>query len=1531
MATDSTTLPTPTPPPAPPVSDLGAGGNPTVAPPTVSPAAPVSTNAETPATGFGQNLSQTTVGTPHPIDQAISELKDLYNNPLESVKKTGKSTVMMPVELAYQLVHHPVDTVTGITGGPEFAEALKRGDIPGMAGAVAGGLVNVGMGEKGLEAAPEVGAHLAETGKNFAKGVAEEGKAALEAKAPEGSSEAGRVSLAKVGGKKISPIVKPKPGGQLRGVGGIEVRAPEKPAAPTVDTDGWITKDGFKEIPYGLSHKDMAPDRDTQAAINNGDVRVATLGTSGNLLHFEAGDIKNPDTRAKIADAIRNSNATEISMEFTQPGAYKHVTDLEPEKAISFLEANGGTTGTTPAKPAETVAAAAPIHPALDAVRQKFGVGDVSDKMKTEPSFIGPDGKVSTIGANTHAGALGSVPEGAQYGNDESGRTNFINDAKTIRVAPQMNHQAGETFTFTVPKDGVTPEQVDALKQSAGLLKNRGNIIIETADKPAASKSNLDRPDDWQYKGVRDVEPILDKLGVHPNQTVKMNDHYGETGKYLGGAGDTLHTNEYQSELKQPYSIAITDKGGAEHFEPIDAFSSKDALKVAQKKFPDATDWSIDKTGKREPAAGYSVPTNKLLSLPESGSNRTPVQTMRHELGHAMVGANEGLTQRGMLRHTHMDAHGRMRAAVRWDASDVMQPGTRLIKTEKLPGMIKTFMGGIAADEAFNDIPRSANRNFDFDKSHSDGGQAYRFLKDAGFSHEESVEYMHKMIDSAKEYLTQPHVADIIKENENVREPGLSRQYHYSSERLQQMHEEALRRGQNGNPDNAAVNGGGVENRAADDARGEGKAAGANKEVGWNDILPEKITTAEVKSDKDEDATSFNFGANAPEKPAAKPWAKIVAAHNEAGGSTFNLAQNKNMAGTDNFAVSTHPDRTVEVKGKLTPKAVQDFAAKNADLLKDPTESLGTWLRPKDGVHVLDVVKTIPDRAEAVQLGHDHAQDAIFDMKQGKEIFMKDEPQKTPNGNISESQQAATPESSRTGTQLGNRISSRFPTATNATEDPMGHDLTLDASMIHQRPAIAQRLADKLLAQNKSMKFTPEELKTPKGILDSFVRHAKDNIKAMYEHVTPENRIQDREWYDGAHEIGNKDAKASGLEPRQNWAAIASQSPQKDWNQNVSLYERLTDTVLNKSDVKFTPEMQTKATDFIRDIAEANQKKIAKGKKPTTPWVDTNLIQNLKGKSLSDLSDPVEKAAFVRIYDEAHNPREFHELAPDGSKKGIMMLAGTNTPEKVAWGGLNSIAKGISVLQDGSLENISRNLGEAHKVRSFYNNIAEPESEHGDVTADTHHVGLSLMRPVAGDDPETGLNFGGNGSTITGVHGSYPLYVEATRQAMHEINAEHPNDPPMKYPRQLQSVVWVEWRKVFPPETRTAETKADVDNIWKEHLDGKITADEARKQVFDYAEKLRSRLDAGTRSSADEGKLPADKLSGAGNSRGSGGGPASRVVDKKLDAQAKTAAQSEAARVAKNKADLADFVARSAAKKAGMTKGISGLAKPKKK
>ena len=63
-----------------------------------------------------------------------------------------------------------------------------------------------------------------------------------------------------------------------------------------------------------------------------------------------------------------------------------------------------------------------------------------------------------------------------------------------------------------------------------------------------------------------------------------------------------------------------------------------------------------------------------------------------------------------------------------------------------------------------------------------------------------------------------------------------------------------------------------------------------------------------------------------------------------------------------------------------------------------------------------------------------------------------------------------------------------------------------------------------------------------------------------------------------------------------------------------------------------------------------------------------------------------------------------------------------------AWNGFRDINKAASILSDPTRENINDQLGEKHKVRSFYNNILDPLSPEGDVTIDTHAVALKTTK-----------------------------------------------------------------------------------------------------------------------------------------------------------------------------------------------------------
>jgi predicted GNAT family acetyltransferase len=391
-----------------------------------------------------------------------------------------------------------------------------------------------------------------------------------------------------------------------------------------------------------------------------------------------------------------------------------------------------------------------------------------------------------------------------------------------------------------------------------------------------------------------------------------------------------------------------------------------------------------------------------------------------------------------------------------------------------------------------------------------------------------------------------------------------------------------------------------------------------------------------------------------------------------------------------------------------------------------------------------------------------------------------------------------------------NTISTRYPSAMKAEENPVAnHELKVDTQALMKTPELADKLAAKV--KNYPGLAVPKDA-TTQQTLDAFVRHAADNIKFIYNKQTPAERALNAQWYPiGANKIAQDIAGDTGLSHAQSAGVIAAQSPQKDWDINVSVAKRASSIFTKHQNTETTPEMLDKLKQIASIPANKPLGKLAK------------LIQ---GKKLKDLDGP-EQALWIRLYDETNHSPDYEAWSPDGTSKGIALNMDGN-PLRVAWGSLHEINKAVGIMKDGSRENISRLMGKGHKIRSFYNNIIDPDSPRDDVTADTHAVAVALLRPLGSKDQAVLDNFGAAGkSSKTGVNGTYPLIADAYRLAAKELDIPHPN--------QLQSIVWEPIRKVFNPEFKTPENKAAIDQIWKEHTDGKITADEAREQIYQYA------------------------------------------------------------------------------------------------
>ena len=394
------------------------------------------------------------------------------------------------------------------------------------------------------------------------------------------------------------------------------------------------------------------------------------------------------------------------------------------------------------------------------------------------------------------------------------------------------------------------------------------------------------------------------------------------------------------------------------------------------------------------------------------------------------------------------------------------------------------------------------------------------------------------------------------------------------------------------------------------------------------------------------------------------------------------------------------------------------------------------------------------------------------------------------------------------GTPRTGVVSTRLPTAVKATEDPLASNLIIDFDAVKKDPEAFKHNMN-LVQQYPNF---ASKSRTPEKRAEDFIAEVKDNLLYLYDKVPEQTRQRSKLWYDGARNIvdgwtGQFNANDNAIS-----GILAVLSPQKDWFMNVSLGERVLDTMSNKQSFKW-------------DSAMDDMAKVIWSKPQYAPMVDA-----IRGKSLAELPDTGLKAMWLRTYDQAYNPREHQIVNPEGTFAGVR-LTDKGVPYKTGWGSLNEIGKAVSIYENPTLANISNNLGQQHKVRNFYNNIYDPTNPAGYVTIDTHAVAAGLLRPLSGASTEVAHNFGSNvlgsvgpkNSSVTGVQGTYGLYAEAYRRAAQDRGV---------LPREMQSITWEAVRGLFPDTFKNAKNSELVDSIWLKYRKGQISQTEARDEVF---------------------------------------------------------------------------------------------------
>jgi hypothetical protein len=414
------------------------------------------------------------------------------------------------------------------------------------------------------------------------------------------------------------------------------------------------------------------------------------------------------------------------------------------------------------------------------------------------------------------------------------------------------------------------------------------------------------------------------------------------------------------------------------------------------------------------------------------------------------------------------------------------------------------------------------------------------------------------------------------------------------------------------------------------------------------------------------------------------------------------------------------------------------------------------------------------------------------------------------------------------------RISTRLPTGKTATENPYEDDLTIDIEAAKQDPKSFEHNVNLIRGYHalpKNLQDAPHD-----EIANHFTDHLRDNILWLHDKMPEHIRNRARLWYEGANRLAMERAENYGLSPSATAAVYAALSPQKSWHENVSIGDRVMEIYLRKGDSGWSDRMEETA----RKIWSNEKNRI--------------IHSAIQGKRLVDLIDIDHKAAWIRTYDEAHNPTSYQTVEPEGRlgrpyTNRAAHGGGTKNPTALAivrWGSLAEISKAICSLDAGDdISRISELMGERHKVRNFYNNIIDPNGEYGDVTIDTHAVAAGLLHPLGGNTPEVAHNFhnslpnnvrdkmalhdfkAAKGSKVTGVRGTYPFYADAYRKAAKERGI---------LPREMQSITWEAVKGLFHEKGQNkAKNLAEIRKLWQQYQHGELSAEDVRNIVHDLS------------------------------------------------------------------------------------------------
>lgn len=323
----------------------------------------------------------------------------------------------------------------------------------------------------------------------------------------------------------------------------------------------------------------------------------------------------------------------------------------------------------------------------------------------------------------------------------------------------------------------------------------------------------------------------------------------------------------------------------------------------------------------------------------------------------------------------------------------------------------------------------------------------------------------------------------------------------------------------------------------------------------------------------------------------------------------------------------------------------------------------------------------------------------------------------------------------------------------------------------------------------KGKKADSAEVKAYYAEAANFARFLRDSISDLllgaYDALGAKFIERTKVWYEGANRIANNLADRYNLTLEQTAAVIASLSPQTEWFDNLSRAERVIHIMQRQRNVVITKEMHDKVIDYLKtDKDESAGSQLMR--EMFVKYGEVSIQQLMDKKA-----EWREIASYVRILDAAVNSQSVYEYDPNGQRVGVIR-------DKLTWGSSLEIAKALAVIVDGSQQSISDSLGNANKVRNFYNNIASPDSVYDFVTVDTHAGSSIFMYPLGGGEAGS-IKLFSDGKTLI-----YSIASDAYTIAANKVGLT---------PNRLQSVIWEAARITFNDKPRKAEIRRELNTI----------------------------------------------------------------------------------------------------------------------